>query len=213
MPANPAADLAARLAQVVVGATVAGCGLAWMIRARLGAQPWDVLHLALAGVLHVSVGTVIIAVSVLVLLAWWPLRLRPGWGTLAMTFIPGEACDLALWLTPSFDNNMPVRVVMLASGIVVFAFGTAAVIRAGLGPGARDGLMVGLCRRYSWPVALVRTGIEMAAWTLGLAVAGPWASVASGAAGIGTVAIMLSLGPLLGLMLPRRAIDSRRETG
>jgi uncharacterized membrane protein YczE len=210
---RPTADLGARLVQVVAGASVSGIGLAWMIRAKLGAQPWDVLHLALASLAHVTVGTVIVAMSMLVLLAWWPLRLRPGWGTLAMTFIPGLACDGALWITPTFDNNLPMRVALLVCGIGVFAVGTAAVIRAGLGPGARDGLMVGACRRFGWSVFAVRTGIEVTVLALGLALAGFWPAVHAGTAGVGTVVIALSLGPLLGRMLPKRAIDSRRETG
>jgi len=208
-----AGDFGARLVQVVIGAAVSGVGLAWMIRAKLGVQPWDVLHLAVAGLLHVSVGVVIVAVSLVVLLAWWPLGLRPGWGTLTMAFIPGLVCDGALWITPTFDNNVVMRAMLLVAGVVTFATGTAIVIRAGLGPGARDGLMVGLCRRYGWRVAVVRTGIEMSAWTLGLVLGGPWASVASGAAGVGTVVVMLSVGPLLGMMLPKSAIDSRREAG
>ena len=44
--ASPTADGALRLGQVVAGAATAGTGLALMIRARLGAQPWDALHLA-----------------------------------------------------------------------------------------------------------------------------------------------------------------------
>ena len=42
----------------------------------------------------------IIGVSLLVLMFWWPLRQRPGLGTLAMTFLPGACCDLVLSIVP-----------------------------------------------------------------------------------------------------------------
>ena len=215
--ASPTADGALRLGQVVAGAATAGTGLALMIRARLGAQPWDVLHLAVSGLLHVSVGAVIIGVSVVVLAAWWPLRLRPGWGTLAMTFIPGLACDGVLALLPAPDS-MIIRPVLLVAGLLLFAVGTAAVIRAQLGPGARDGLMVGLCARFGWSVAVVRAGIEVSVLVLGLLLLGPARAVAAGPAGVGTVVVALLLGPMLDvlldpILLPRRPIDSRPPAG
>ena len=57
-----------------------GCRL---IRARLGNAPWDVLHQGIAAHLGISIGTVQIAVSLVVLLAWLPLREMPGLGTLS----------------------------------------------------------------------------------------------------------------------------------
>ena len=196
--------LAWRLFRVIVGASAMGAGLALMIRAHLGAQPWDVLHLARAKMLGVSPGTVIIGVALLVLLFWWPLRQRPGLGTVATTILPGVSCDLVLSLVPVPDA-LVLRVALLASGIVVFSIGTALVIRGGLGPGARDGLMTGACARWGLSVRTVRTALELSVLVLGLLLANPIQAINAGTVGPGTLAIALTLGPLIGLLLKQQA--------
>jgi uncharacterized membrane protein YczE len=193
-----------RLTRVCLGASTMGAGLALMIRARLGAQPWDVLHLALSKLLGVSPGTVIIGVSLVVLLFWWPLKQRPGLGTLATTFLPGACCDLTLSVVP-VPNDLPPRVALLAGGIAVFSIGTALVIRGGLGPGARDGLMTGACARWGLSVRTVRTSLELGVLALGLVLANPIQAISTGTAGWGTLAIALTLGPLIGVLLKQRA--------
>ena len=196
--------LAWRLFRVIVGASAMGAGLAMMIRAHLGAQPWDVLHLALAKMLGVSPGTVIIGVALLVLLFWWPLRQRPGLGTVATTILPGVSCDVVLSIVPVPDD-LVYRTALLAGGIGVFAAGTALVILARLGPGARDGLMTGACARWGWSVRTVRTGLELSVLILGLLLADPMQAIRAGTVGPGTLAIALTLGPLLGVLLKQRA--------
>lgn len=192
-----------RLARVVAGATAMGAGLALIIRARLGAQPWDVLHLALAHLLGVTPGTVIIGMSLLVLLLWLPLHQRPGLGTVATTVLPGAACDRVLAALP-VPAELLTRSSLLVAGIGVFAAGTALVIRAGLGPGARDGLMTGACARWGWSVRTVRTALELGVLLLGLLLADPLEAVRTGMAGPGTLAVAVTLGPLLGWLLGHR---------
>lgn len=199
-----------RLIRVCTGASAMGAGLALMIRARLGAQPWDVLHLALAKLLGVSPGTVIIGVSLLVLLFWWPLKQRPGLGTLATTFLPGVCCDVVLAAVP-VPNDLAPRVALLVGGIVVFSTGTALVIRGGLGPGARDGLMTGACARWGLSVRTVRTSLELGVLVLGLILANPIQAITTGTAGPGTLAIALTLGPLIGLLLKQPAATKPPE--
>jgi hypothetical protein len=60
-----------------------------IIRGTLGNAPWDVLHQGLARHLPISIGTAVIAVSLLVLVLWIPLRELPGLGTIANTFLVG----------------------------------------------------------------------------------------------------------------------------
>jgi uncharacterized membrane protein YczE len=66
-------------------------------------------------------------------------------------------------------------------------------LTANLGPGPRDGLMTGLHRRYGWRIAVVRTGLEVTALSLG--------ALLGGRVGIGTVIFALGVGPALGLTL------------
>ena len=65
-----AGRLPRRLSQLVVGLVLYGLTLAMIIRATLGNSSWDVLHQGLAEHLPISIGTAVIAMSVVVLLAW-----------------------------------------------------------------------------------------------------------------------------------------------
>ena len=57
--------------------------MAVMVRAGLGLDPWDVFHQGLAGRTGMTIGIASAVVGVAVLLAWIPLRNRPGIGTVA----------------------------------------------------------------------------------------------------------------------------------
>ena len=105
-------SLALRLVWLYGGLTGFGVSLALMVRARLGLDPWDVLHQGIARQLGVPIGWVIIAASALVLVAWIPLRQRPGFGTLSNVVVVGLIVNAALRLIPS-PGPLALRMVML----------------------------------------------------------------------------------------------------
>lgn len=181
--------------RLMVGLTLYGISMALMIRAGLGLDPWDVFHQGLAQRTGVSIGTVTVLVGVLVLLAWIPLRARPGVGTVANVVVIGVTVDAALAVLTA-PTALPIRVAMMLGAVVLNAIATVLYIGAGLGPGPRDGLMTGLVARTGLSVRLVRTGIEVsvlaAGWALG------------GTVGIGTVVYALGIGPLIQLFLRGR---------
>jgi uncharacterized membrane protein YczE len=182
-----------RLAQLYAGLVLYGASMALQIRAGLGLDPWDVFHQGVSERTGLSFGTIVIITGALVLLAWIPLRQRPGIGTISNVFVIGFAVDAALALIPD-ASWLPAQLTMLASGVVLNAVAGAAYIGAGLGPGPRDGLMTGLVRRTGGSVGAIRTGIEVSVLVAGFAL--------GGTIGLGTVVYALSIGPLLHLMLP-----------
>jgi uncharacterized membrane protein YczE len=197
-PDHPASDLTLRLAWLYIGLAGFGVSVALMVRARLGLDPWDVLHQGLARHLNVPIGWVVIGVSAVVLLAWIPLRQRPGFGTLSNALVVGLVVDAALRLVPA-PSGLPVRALMLAAAILTNALATGCYIGAGLGPGPRDGLMTGLTRR-GHSLRLVRTLIEVSVLSLGVTL--------GGSVGIGTLAYALSIGPLVHFFLPRLTLPA-----
>lgn len=191
-----------RLAQLYVGLVLYGISLALMVRAQLGLDPWDVLHEGLANRLPLTFGQVVIVVGALVLLAWIPLRQRPGLGTISNVFVIGLAVDAALAVLPA-PEPMAWRIVFLVAGVVLNSVATAAYIGARLGPGPRDGLMTGLVARTGRSVRIVRTSIELSV------LAGGW--LLGGTVGLGTVLYAISIGPLVHFLLPLLTVSEGVE--
>jgi len=191
--------LAARLVRLYLGLGGFGVSLALMVRARLGLGPWDVLHQGIARHLGAQLGWVTIGVSGLALLAWIPLRQRPGLGTVSNAITVGLVVNGALDLLPT-PGSLAWRAVWLAAGIGLNGLATACYIGTGLGPGPRDGLMTGLAAR-GHSLRAVRTLIELSVLAAG--------SALGGAIGAGTVAYALSIGPLTHVLLPRLTVKEQ----
>ena len=141
-----AGRLPRRLTQLAVGLVLYGATLAMIIRSTLGNAPWDVLHQGLAVHLPITIGQAVIAMSLVVLLLWIPLREMPGLGTIANSFVVGLVADAVLGVLPAPDV-LWVRVLLLVGGVFGNALATALYIGSQFGPGPRDGLMTGLHRR------------------------------------------------------------------
>jgi uncharacterized membrane protein YczE len=192
-----------RLIQLFSGLVLYGVSDAMLLLARLGVDPWDVLHQGLARRVGLQTGTWSIIVGAAVLLFWIPLRQRPGFGTLCNVVLIGSVIDLVLWLVPP-PAGLAVRVVVLVGGVVLNGVATGFYIGAGLGPGPRDGLMTGIAAR-GHSIRVVRTCIEatvlLTGWLLG------------GNVGPGTVLYAVAIGPLAHVFIPLFARkDARQNT-
>jgi uncharacterized membrane protein YczE len=179
---------AATLGLLLLGLCLFGVGEGAIVAAGLGNTPWTVLAQGIAERTPLDIGAATIAVSVVVLLGWIPLRQRPGLGTVANVLIIGLALDLAARVLPE-PRSLPLQLVQVGSGIALVGLGSAFYLTSNLGPGPRDGWMTGIHRRTGIGVATVRTTIEIAALCVGIAL--------GGRAGLGTVAFALLVGYVL----------------
>jgi len=177
----------------MLGLCLFGLGAALMVRANLGLDPWNVFHQGVAGLTPLSLGTITILSGVVVMVLWIPLRQRPGFGTIANIFVIGLSMDLFLALIPEAQSLIG-RGGFMVSGLLLTGLGSAAYIGAGMGTGPRDGLMIGLNRRFGWSIRVSRMLVELvvlaAGWMLG------------GVVGIGTVAFAVLIGPIVQFFLP-----------
>lgn len=189
LPGLPASLRGLRL---VAGLLLYGAAIALIVRAQLGVGPWDVLAQGLAAVTRLPFGVVTNGIGALLLLVWWPLRQRPGIGTLLNVLLVGTAAQAVLDVLAPVEGVVP-RIALLAGGMVLLAVATGIYVGAGLGAGPRDGLMLGLHRRLGWPVWAARAAVEgsalLAGWLLG------------GNVGIGTVVFAAAIGPLCGVTI------------
>ena len=191
-----------RLVQLYVALVLYGVSMALMIRSELGNMPWDVLHQGLAEQLGLPFGVVIVLVSALVLLSWWPLHERPGLGTISNVVVISVVIDPALAIVPE-SEGMAGRVGLAIAGVVLNGAATAAYIGVHFGPGPRDGLMTGLVRVTGGSVRLVRTAIEVAVVAVGFLLGGTLGAI--------TVLYALAIGPLTQLFLPLLSVRSADE--
>lgn len=188
--------LVERITRCVIGLALFGIGISLIIEARIGLPPWDVFHQGVAQRVDRSIGTVIIATGVALMLLWIPLRQRPGIGTVLNAVEIGLVANVAIDLLPQ-PTTLVVQVPMMFSGVVVTAIGSGLYIGSGLGPGPRDGLMTGLAAR-GMQLRVARTGIEITVLIVG------W--LLGGQVGVGTVAFAVLIGPLVQVFLPRLAM-------
>ena len=188
-----AGRLTRRLLQLYLGLVLYGVSLAMLVRAGLGAAPWDVLHLGLATHLPMTLGQALILTSVLVMVLWIPLREVPGLGTISNAIVIGLAADATLAVLDRPDD-LAWRGALMVAAVGLNGLATAAYIGAQLGRGPRDGLMTGIGRR-GFTIWKVRTGIELTVLVLGI--------LLGGSLGFGTAWFAVSIGPFVQLFLRR----------
>ncbi|HEX8122303.1 MAG TPA: hypothetical protein VF549_13660 [Solirubrobacteraceae bacterium] len=175
-----------RLAWLLLGLVVFGAGEGMLVSSELGNSPWTVFAEGLSKQTPLTVGSATVVTSFAILLLWIPLRQRPGLGTIANAVVIGVAIDATLALLPD-DAALVPRIGEVIAGIALVAIGSAFYLGAALGPGPRDGLMTGVHRVTGRPIALIRTGIELTALTVGIVLGGTF--------GPGTIAFAVLIGP------------------
>ena len=181
-----------RLARCIFGLALFGLGISMFVTARLGLAPWDVFHQGVSHHTGIPLGWVIEIVGFLLLLLWIPLRQRPGVGTILNALEIGLVVNLIGNRLPSTDLLVG-RLAYVVGAVLVIAIGSGLYIGAGLGTGPRDGIMVGLAAR-GYSVRTTRTVIEAVVLVAGI--------LLGGKVGIGTVAFMLGIGPLVHVLIP-----------
>ena len=181
-----------------MGLALFGIGEGLLLRANLGAAPWSVLAQGLSLRTGLTIGWTSLAVSVVVLLLWIPLKQWPGLGTVMNIIVIAAALQLTYSLLTTPDSLL-LRYVMVFVGIAVIGLGSGLYLTCGHGPGPRDGWMTGMHRVTGWPVGRVRLVIEVIVLALG------W--LLGGTVGIGTALFALLIGQsvALGLGVVHRA--------
>jgi len=172
---------------IQIGFAIFGFAIATMIRANLGTSAWAVLEVALSKIVGITPGTVTVLMGFVVLSGSLILREKIGWGTLANILSVGPWIDLALWLIPPVNDNLPLQIPMLLGAIAAMGLASAIYIGVDAGAGPRDSLMLAIRRTTGVSIRVARAIIEVTVVAIGWLLGGP--------AGIGTVVFAVLIGP------------------
>ena len=172
---------------------VNGLGVYLTIHADIGAGPWDVLNLGLSKTFGILYGNASITVSVCILIIDILLHENIGIAMFIDAFTVGKAVDFFEWLDiVPVPKSLPGAILMMLVGLVIMGYTQLAYMKAALGCGPRDTLLVGLSRRMKKiPIGAVSIALLSAATFIGWLLGGP--------VGIGTILCAFLSGPIMQL--------------
>jgi uncharacterized membrane protein YczE len=151
-----------------------------------------VLHVGVARLLGVQVGTANVVVGLILLGIGIIMGIRPAVGTLLNMVVVGLVLNTLLglgWLDTVRTAPLAEQLAVLLVGVLAAGVGSALYIGAHIGIGPRDALMVAVHRRWGVSVRVARFAIEGLALTVGAVLGGP--------VGVGTVVFAVGIGPVV----------------
>jgi len=205
-PVGAARNLSWRMTILIGGLLCFAFGIVLTLKAGVGLGSWDVFHQGLARKTGLTIGQANTIVGAFILLLAWALGSRPGVATVLNMLLIGVFVDLFLRLGIVPDlaaAPLPLRVLVDVIGVAVVALGTACYIKANLGAGPRDGLMLALTRRIGGRVSVIRAAIELTVVAFGF--------LLGGTAGIGTLIFAFGIGPLIGVTFRLFKMDIKKH--
>ena len=175
---------------LVLGLILFGIGETLLITANQGVSPWTVLAQGLSFQFNLSIGVTTFIVSIIVLFFWYPLKQKPGLGTLLNVILISIVIDLSTPILP-YPKTLFYQILQSVIAVLIVGIGSGFYLTANLGPGPRDGLMTGLQKLTDKPIALIRTILEVSAVLIGF--------YFGGVVGIGTLLFAFGIGPAVSL--------------
>ena len=175
-----------------LGLSLFGLGEGLLIVSLTGASPWSVLAQGISLHVNFSIGVITFFVSSFVLFLWFFLDQKPGIGTIMNIIIIAIMIDITIFYIETPESYIS-KIIMAATAVLIVGLGSGFYLIANLGPGPRDGLMIGIQRKTNFPIAAVRSSLEiivvLIGWYLG------------GTVGIGTLLFAFGVGPAVALGL------------
>ena len=175
---------------LVLGLSLFAIGETLLITANQGVSPWTVLAQGISFQTNLSIGFTTFIVSLIVLILWYPLKQKPGLGTILNIVLISIIIDLTIPILP-YPKSFLFQIIQSIIAVFIVGLGSGFYLTANLGPGPRDGLMTGLQSLTNQPIALIRTIIEVSAVGFGFYL--------GGIVGIGTLLFAFGIGPTVSI--------------
>jgi uncharacterized membrane protein YczE len=188
---------------IQVGFALFGLSTDMMVRANMGLDSWNVLHMALSYHLPITLGEANIGVAIVMVLLDILLREPIGWGTLANMIFVGVWIDALRPFVPPVPSVFLLQLTYLLLGVLVMGFATAIYIGVNAGAGPRDSMMMALSRVGKTSVRVARTCLEVTVVSVGWLLGGP--------AWFGTLVSAATIGPSVQLAFRLLKVRARRD--
>lgn len=177
---------ARQLLQLCAGCVVLGLGVAMLLAADLGSDGYStfVNGIAIRSGIAFWIANLVVGVVLVALAA--TRRVIPGLGTVVQVVLVGVAVSVFLDLL-STPDTLALRVLLLAAAFPVLAVGIATYLgsNTGAGPAEAAALAFDPPIAFRWSYSAVQGGGALLGFLLGATV------------GVGTVAVIVLLGPLV----------------
>ncbi len=185
-------DYIRRLFWLILGVAVSSFGIAMMLQANVGLEPWSVLQQGMSQKFGMTYGTASAIAGAAAIITAVVLGESFGFGTIIN--IAGCAVMIdaiqAAHLIPQM-HGLVSGIAMLIGGLELLALGTWLYMKSALGSGPRDALMVALARKFGRSAGACRAVVDVLVTVIGFCIGGP--------VGVGTVVSAVGLGPLINL--------------
>ena len=181
-----------RLFWLILGVAVSSIGIAMMLQANVGLEPWSVLQQGRSLRTGMTYGTASAIAGAAAILTAVLFGESFGFGTIIN--IAGCAVIIdaiqAAHLIPQM-HGLVSGIAMLIGGLELLALGTWLYMKSALGSGPRDALMVALARKFGRSAGACRAVVDVLVTVIGFFLGGP--------VGVGTIISAVGLGPLINL--------------
>ena len=185
-------DYIRRLCWLILGVAVSAVGIAMMLQANVGLEPWSVLQQGMAQQTGMTYGTASAIAGAAAILTAVAFGESFGFGTIINIIGCAVMIDAiqAAQLIPRMEH-LGSGILMLVLGLELLALGTWLYMKSALGSGPRDALMVALARKTHHSAGVCRAVVDVLVTVIGFFLGGP--------VGIGTILSAVGLGPLINL--------------
>lgn len=192
---------AGRLLLLFSGCVVLGVGVAMLLTADLGSDGYSTLLNGASLGFDIAFWIVSLVIGVTFVAVAAARRVYPGLGTVVQVVVVGGTVSIMLGVLSTPDGLL-ARIVLLAVAFPVLAVGIAAYLgsKTGAGPTEAAALAWDPPLPFKWSYSLVQGGGALVGWLLGATI------------GVGTIAVIVLLGPLVDLFSRLLRLDVHQRT-
>lgn len=191
-------NLVRRTLVSLIGLMLCGVGVALFLWTGLGVDPASVFELGIGNVFHISYGTSAAIINVVILIAVFFIdKAYINISSILAIFGIGYTADIVSDLLKGLEFEMSswiVKLVFVAIGLAIMAFGIATYIRADLGVGAIDLISEIISEKTKFQYRIVRIVGDISFVVVGF--------LLGGTLGIGTIVAAFMTGPMVQCVRP-----------